>query len=99
MMGSSNTPQKPFFYAFNLDDVVLRIICYAASTVSWISPICASTWNLITAIRDGARSIRCDSLDLHQQYAVSKLKFAAGQLFHTYSNPSTNVICGSSVSI
>ena len=22
MMGSSDTPQKPFFYAFNLDDVV-----------------------------------------------------------------------------
>jgi transposase len=22
MMGSSNTPQKPFFYAFNLDDAV-----------------------------------------------------------------------------
>jgi hypothetical protein len=22
MMGSSDTPQKPFFYAFNLDDAV-----------------------------------------------------------------------------
>ena len=57
MMGSSDTSQKPFFYSFNLDDVVPQDHLLRSIDRYLDFPICAITWHLITATPDAPQSI------------------------------------------